>query len=214
MYIISSTWHRKKAFIWIWVKCLNWHFARILYTRAAPRLVLASSQSLLSGQVAHARRVQLQGHSQPCLPSICLVFLRATCVQHSWELSPVSLGEDSQLPPGTASSSPPELAHGGTVVLPVLNRRLVCFQFLAVRNKPTVLVYKSLRDKDSYIMQFSLSWELLAHMVSVCACVLGCVWLFATLWTTAHQAPHPWNSPGKSTAVGCYSLLQSVGAPW
>ena len=128
MYIISSTWHRKKAFIWIWVKCLNWHFARILYTRAAPRLVLASSQSLLSGQVAHARRVQLQGHSQPCLPSICLVFLRATCVQHSWELSPVSLGEDSQLPPGTASSSPTELAHGGTVVLPVLNRHLVCFQ--------------------------------------------------------------------------------------
>lgn len=69
----------------------------------------------------------------------------------------MSLGEDSQPSPGAASSSPTELAHGGTVVLPVLNGYLVCFQFGAVMNKPTVLVYKSLHDKDSHIIQFSLS---------------------------------------------------------
>ena len=31
---------------------------------------------------------------------------------------------------------------------------------------------------------------------------LSCVRLFATPWTAAHQAP-PWDSPGKSTGVGC-----------
>ena len=70
----------------------------------------------------------------------------------------MSLREDSQPSPGAASSSPTELAHGGTAVLPVLNRCLVCFRFWAVMNKPTVHVFKSLHDKDSYIIQFSLSW--------------------------------------------------------
>ena len=26
----------------------------------------------------------------------------------------------------------------------------------------------------------------------------------------AHQAPHPWDSPGKNTGVGCHFLLQCV----
>ena len=26
----------------------------------------------------------------------------------------------------------------------------------------------------------------------------------------AHQAPHPWDSPGKSTGVGCHFLLQCM----
>ena len=29
-------------------------------------------------------------------------------------------------------------------------------------------------------------------------------------WTVAHQAPLPWNFPGKNTGVGCHSLLQSI----
>ena len=33
---------------------------------------------------------------------------------------------------------------------------------------------------------------------------------FATPWTVAHQAPCPWDSPGKNTGVGCHSLLQGV----
>ena len=32
--------------------------------------------------------------------------------------------------------------------------------------------------------------------------------LSATPWTVACQAPCPWDSPGKNTAVGCHFLLQ------
>ena len=35
---------------------------------------------------------------------------------------------------------------------------------------------------------------------------LSCVQLFATPWTVAHQALHPWDFPGKSTGVGCHFL--------
>ena len=33
----------------------------------------------------------------------------------------------------------------------------------------------------------------------------------ATPWTTAFQAPHPWDFPGKSTGVGCHCLLREYG---
>ena len=36
---------------------------------------------------------------------------------------------------------------------------------------------------------------------------LSHVWLLATPWTAAYQAPHPWDFPGKSTGVGCHFLL-------
>ena len=38
--------------------------------------------------------------------------------------------------------------------------------------------------------------------------VLSCVQLFATLWTITRHAPHPWDSPGLDTGVGCHALLQ------
>ena len=34
--------------------------------------------------------------------------------------------------------------------------------------------------------------------------------LCATSETVAHQAPRPWDSPGKNTGVGCHFLLQRV----
>ena len=34
--------------------------------------------------------------------------------------------------------------------------------------------------------------------------------LCATPETAAHQAPHPWDSPGKNTGLGCHFLLQCV----
>ena len=43
-----------------------------------------------------------------------------------------------------------------------------------------------------------------------CVCVLSRLQLFETPWTTALQAPRPWNSPGKNTGVGCHSLLQRI----
>ena len=36
------------------------------------------------------------------------------------------------------------------------------------------------------------------------------VWLCATPETAAHQAPPPWDSPGKNTGVGCHFLLQRM----
>ena len=46
------------------------------------------------------------------------------------------------------------------------------------------------------------------------ACMLGhfsCVWLCATLWTVACQAPLcPGHSPGKNTGGGCHALLQEI----
>ena len=38
----------------------------------------------------------------------------------------------------------------------------------------------------------------------------SCVWLCATPEMTAHQAPHPWDSPGKNIGVGCHFLLQCM----
>ena len=55
----------------------------------------------------------------------------------------------------------------------------------------------------------TLMWHL-----CVCVCVklsrFSCVWLIATLWTIAHQAPLSMDSPGKNTRVGFYSLLQGI----
>ena len=36
------------------------------------------------------------------------------------------------------------------------------------------------------------------------------VQLCATPWTAAHQAPCPWDSPGKNTGVGCHFRLQCM----
>ena len=36
------------------------------------------------------------------------------------------------------------------------------------------------------------------------------VGLFVALWTVAHQALCPWDSPGKSTGLGCHALLQGI----
>ena len=36
------------------------------------------------------------------------------------------------------------------------------------------------------------------------------VQLCATPQMAAHQAPHPWDSPGKNTGVGCHFLLQRM----
>ena len=41
---------------------------------------------------------------------------------------------------------------------------------------------------------------------------LSRVWLFATPWTVAHQAPL-WDFPGKNTGVGCHFLRQGIFLP-
>ena len=47
--------------------------------------------------------------------------------------------------------------------------------------------------------------------ISMALLLLSCfsrVRLCVTPWTTGHQAPCPWDSPGKNTGVGCHFLLQ------
>ena len=41
-------------------------------------------------------------------------------------------------------------------------------------------------------------------------CRFSHVWLFATPWTVARQAPLSWDSLGKNTGMGCYFLLQEI----
>ena len=36
--------------------------------------------------------------------------------------------------------------------------------------------------------------------------VLSCFWLFYDWGTVAHQAPRPWDFPGKNTGVGCQRM--------
>ena len=49
--------------------------------------------------------------------------------------------------------------------------------------------------------------------ISGCVCVLSHfsrVWLFATLWTVAQQAPLSVGFSSKNTGVGCHALLQGI----
>ena len=47
-------------------------------------------------------------------------------------------------------------------------------------------------------------------MLLLLLCHFSCVRLCATPETAAHQASHPWDSPGKNTGVGCHFLLQCM----
>ena len=52
---------------------------------------------------------------------------------------------------------------------------------------------------------FSSAWKWKVKVKS-----LSRVWLLATPWTAAYQAPPSMNFPGKSTGVGCHCLLQYI----
>ena len=58
------------------------------------------------------------------------------------------------------------------------------------------------RTLDWVAIAFSNAWKWKVKVKS-----LSRVRLLATPWTTAHQALHPWDFPGKSTGVGCHCLL-------
>ena len=59
------------------------------------------------------------------------------------------------------------------------------------------------RTLEWVAISFSKAWKWKVKMKS-----LSHVWLVATLWTAAYQAPPSWDFPGKSTGVGCHCLLQ------
>ena len=57
-------------------------------------------------------------------------------------------------------------------------------------------------DIKTLWIKLFFSAKLLSHFSRVRLC--------ATPQTTAHQAPRPWDSPGKNTGVGCHFLLQCM----
>ena len=61
----------------------------------------------------------------------------------------------------------------------------------------------SLSRNNSFPYSYPPMWKIKVKSLSH-------VPLFVTPWATAHQAPHPWNFPGKDTAVGCHFLLQGI----
>ena len=60
------------------------------------------------------------------------------------------------------------------------------------------------RTLERVAISFSSAWKSKEKAKS-----LSHVWLLATPWTAAHQAPLSMDFPGKSTGVGCHCLLHS-----
>ena len=61
------------------------------------------------------------------------------------------------------------------------------------------------RTLEWVAISFSNTWKWKVKVTS-----LSRVQFLATPWTTAHQALHQWDFPGKSTGVGCHCLLRCV----
>ena len=61
------------------------------------------------------------------------------------------------------------------------------------------------RTLEWVAISFSNAWKWKVKVKS-----LSCVWLLATPWTAAYQAPPSMGFPGKSIGVACHCLLQSV----
>ena len=66
------------------------------------------------------------------------------------------------------------------------------------------------RTLEWVAISFCSAWKWKAKVKS-----LSCVWLLATPWTAAHQAPPSMDFPGKSTEVGCHRLIRdtAIGPP-
>ena len=66
-------------------------------------------------------------------------------------------------------------------------------------------------------LKLKYSWYTMFHMhrkmtqyMCVPVCMLSCIWLFATPWTVAHQAPLSMEFPRQEYWSGCHFLLQGI----
>ena len=73
----------------------------------------------------------------------------------------------------------------------------------------------SLLDSSSYqnISSQAVNSSLVETLVRACVCRFGCLWLFVTLWTGAHQAPLSMEFSRQEYWSGCYALLQGWHFP-
>ena len=92
-------------------------------------------------------------------------------------------------------------------------------------NKPSSFLPLGLKKKkpDSHF-RLILHARFLVSTKYICFCVIHIyifcfvfvlshfsrIRLFATPWTVACQAPHPWDSPSRTTGVVCHFLLQGI----
>ena len=75
------------------------------------------------------------------------------------------------------------------------------------------LQYHKFQNTLSYTessMQFFKKKKALFHTLLLLLSRFSRVRLCATPETAAHQAPRPWDSPGKNTGVGCHFLLHTL----
>ena len=82
---------------------------------------------------------------------------------------------------------------------------LVCFLFLLKCSWSIILCLFLLYSKVIKIHTCTHT-----HIYAYVFSCFSCVWLFATLWTVAHQAPQSMGFSCKNTEVGCHALLQGI----
>ena len=67
-----------------------------------------------------------------------------------------------------------------------------------------IIIPTKMSQKEKY------KYHMMSRMLLLLLSRFSHVRLCATPQTAAHQAPCPWDSPGKNTGVGCHFLLQCV----
>ena len=87
-------------------------------------------------------------------------------------------------------------------------------QILKAAREKQQVTYKGIpiritADLSTEILQARREWQDILKVKWSEVKSLSRVWLFETPWTVAYQAP-PWDSPGKSTGIGCHFLLQGI----
>ena len=64
--------------------------------------------------------------------------------------------------------------------------------------------------EEAEVERFFEDLQELSELLLLLLSCFSCVRLCATPQMAAHQAPLPWDSPGKNTGMGCHFLLQCM----
>ena len=72
------------------------------------------------------------------------------------------------------------------------------------------LHYNLQENQVSHSKVLSASYTIFRNLCPMRFSPFSRVWLFATSWTISPRLLCPWDSPGKSTGVGCCALFQGI----